>query len=96
MSELMGLVRGAYDAKAGGFLPGGASLHNAMGGHGPDRATYERAVAATLQPQYLAETLAFMFESRYVFDPTRQALDSPARDRDYDAAWDAFEPARVP
>jgi len=96
MSELMGLVRGAYDAKAGGFVPGGASLHNAMGGHGPDRATYERAVAATLQPQYLAETLAFMFESRYVFDPTRQALDSPARDRDYDAAWEAFEPARVP
>ena len=96
MSELMGLVRGAYDAKAGGFVPGGASLHNAMGGHGPDRATYERAVSATLQPQYLAETLAFMFESRYVFEPTRQALDSPARDRDYDAAWDAFEPARVP
>ena len=28
MSEFMGLVTGAYDAKAGGFAPGGMSLHN--------------------------------------------------------------------
>src|SRR5439155_517075 len=30
MSEFMGLVRGRYDAKEGGFVPGGASLHNGM------------------------------------------------------------------
>jgi len=30
MSELMGLIRGAYDAKAEGFLPGGISLHNTI------------------------------------------------------------------
>ena len=30
MTEFMGLVHGAYDAKAEGFLPGGASLHNCM------------------------------------------------------------------
>ena len=35
-SEFMGLVHGAYDAKAEGFVPGGASLHNSMTGHGPD------------------------------------------------------------
>ena len=45
MSEFMGLVHGAYDAKAGGFVPGGASLHNCMSGHGPDAASYEKAVA---------------------------------------------------
>ncbi|MHB8286304.1 MAG: homogentisate 1,2-dioxygenase, partial [Caulobacteraceae bacterium] len=28
MSEFMGLIEGAYDAKQGGFAPGGASLHN--------------------------------------------------------------------
>ena len=27
MSEFMGLISGTYDAKAGGFLPGGGSLH---------------------------------------------------------------------
>ena len=40
MSEFMGLIEGAYDAKAGGFVPGGASLHNCMSGHGPDRASW--------------------------------------------------------
>ncbi len=35
-SEFMGLIQGVYDAKAEGFVPGGASLHNCMSGHGPD------------------------------------------------------------
>jgi homogentisate 1,2-dioxygenase len=35
MNEFMGLVPGVYDAKAEGFLPGGASLHNSMSAHGP-------------------------------------------------------------
>jgi homogentisate 1,2-dioxygenase len=96
MSELMGLVRGAYDAKQGGFVPGGASLHNAMSAHGPDRASYERAVTAALEPQYLADTLAFMFESRYPYTPTAAALQAAFLDRDYDAAWSAFRKARLP
>ena len=32
-SEFMGLIAGVYDAKADGFAPGGASLHNCMSGH---------------------------------------------------------------
>jgi homogentisate 1,2-dioxygenase len=90
MSEFMGLVRGEYDAKKGGFLPGGASLHNMMSAHGPDQASYEKAVAAPLKPQYLANTLAFMFESRYVFEPTAHALASPGLESDYDAVWQGF------
>jgi homogentisate 1,2-dioxygenase len=42
-SEFMGLIHGAYDAKAEGFSPGGASLHNSMSGHGPDAGTFEKA-----------------------------------------------------
>ena len=94
MSEFMGLVRGQYDAKQGGFVPGGASLHNAMSAHGPDRASYDKAVGASLEPHYLDGTLAFMFESRYAYEPTAAAMSSPALDRDYDAAWSGFEPAR--
>jgi len=90
MSELMGLVRGEYDAKRGGFVPGGASLHDAMAAHGPDRASHEAAVAAVLEPKYLGDTLAFMFESRYPFDPTDWAMKTPLRDPDYDAVWDGF------
>jgi homogentisate 1,2-dioxygenase len=96
MSELMGLVRGAYDAKEGGFLPGGASLHNAMSGHGPDRASYDKAVAAELSPQRLDDTLAFMFETRYAYAVPQAALDAPERDRAYDGAWSGFAKAKVP
>ncbi|HWD36227.1 MAG TPA: homogentisate 1,2-dioxygenase [Casimicrobiaceae bacterium] len=87
MSEYMGLIRGVYDAKAEGFLPGGGSLHNAMSGHGPDAATFERASNAELAPQKLADTLAFMFESRYVIQPTERALAAPQLQADYASCW---------
>ena len=96
MSELMGLVRGQYDAKAEGFVPGGASLHNCMNAHGPDRASYDKAVAADLAPHKLTDTLAFMFETRWVVAPTKAALESPALQRDYDAAWASFAKAKLP
>jgi len=48
MNEFMGLIRGEYDAKAEGFVPGGASLHNCMAGHGPDAETFEKASNAEL------------------------------------------------
>jgi homogentisate 1,2-dioxygenase len=95
MSEFMGLVRGAYDAKQGGFVPGGASIHNAMSAHGPDRASYQAAVEAKLEPRYLEGTLAFMFETRYPYEPTAAALASPALQGDYDQAWDGFPPAAI-
>ncbi len=96
MSELMGLVRGAYDAKAEGFVPGGASLHNCMNAHGPDRASYDKAVAAELAPHKLTDTLAFMFETRWVIVPTREAMTSPALQPDYDGAWASFAKATLP
>ena len=90
MSEFMGLVRGAYDAKAEGFLPGGMSLHNAFAAHGPDRATFDKAVAADLKPVKIEDTLAFMFETCRVVSPTRFALETPALQQDYDACWAGF------
>jgi len=95
-SEFMGLVHGEYDAKdkraGGGFVPGGASLHNCMSGHGPDAASYARAVATdTTQPQHVTDTMAFMFETRRVIRPTRQALDSPALQSDYQQCWQGLE-----
>jgi homogentisate 1,2-dioxygenase len=90
MSEFMGLVRGIYDSKAEGFLPGGMSLHNSMAAHGPDAATFDKATRATLTPQFIAETLAFMFETRYVVRPTRFALECAELQPDYDACWQGF------
>jgi len=91
MSELMGLVHGEYDAKAGGFLPGGVSIHNCRSAHGPDLASFERASAAQLKPHKLEGGLAFMWESRYVFRPTRFALSARELQKDYDAVWSGFK-----
>ena len=90
MSELMGLVHGVYDAKAEGFLPGGVSIHNCMTAHGPDVATWEKASAAKLEPQKITDTLAFMWESRYVFRPTKFAMTARELQKNYDAVWAGF------
>jgi homogentisate 1,2-dioxygenase len=91
MSELMGLVRGEYDAKKEGFLPGGISIHNQMSAHGPDLASFERASNAGLEPHKIENSLAFMWESRYVFRPTRFAVSARELQKDYDRVWDGFK-----
>ena len=76
-SEFMGLIQGVYDAKAEGFVPGGASLHNCMTGHGPDVATFDKASQSdTRQAHKVGETMAFMFETKTVIRPSRAALES--------------------
>ena len=91
MSEFMGLIYGVYDAKAEGFTPGGASLHNCMAAHGPDAATFAKATAAALEPHKIDGTLAFMFESRHIIRPTPVALDTPLRQHDYLDCWQSIE-----
>jgi homogentisate 1,2-dioxygenase len=94
MSEFMGLIVGQYDAKEGGFAPGGASLHNQMSGHGPDQASYLKAIQAELKPTKIADTMAFMFESRWVIRPTGWAVETPLAQADYDAVWQGFVKGR--
>ena len=98
-SEFMGLVHGVYDAKAEGFLPGGASLHNCMTGHGPDAETFEKATAADpAKPHYITDTMAFMFETRVPIRPTRFALEAAELQPDYYQCWQGlkkhFDPRR--
>ena len=96
MSEFMGLIHGVYDAKDGGFFPGGASLHNCMNGHGPDLTSYEAAVSAKLAPHRIEDTMAFMFESRWILSLTRFAAESPLGQADYDKCWSGFRKAELP
>ena len=91
MNEFMGLIHGAYDAKAEGFVPGGASLHNCMSGHGPDAETFERATAAELKPQSITDTLAFMFETRLPVRPTRWALEAKILQHEYYECWQGLK-----
>jgi len=94
MSEAMGLISGAYDAKAEGFAPGGISLHNLMSGHGPDVASWKGASEAELKPVKIDGTMAFMLESCWPYRPTRFALDRAQPD--YDQAWADFPKAKLP
>lgn len=87
MSEFMGLIHGVYDAKEKGFEPGGMSLHNCMTPHGPEAEVFEKATQAKLAPHKYEDTLAFMFESRYVIAPTEFALNTPTRQKDYLNCW---------
>jgi homogentisate 1,2-dioxygenase len=87
MSEFMGLIRGVYDAKAEGFVPGGASLHNTFTSHGPDAETYAKASSAELAPQKIDNTMAFMFETRWTVVPTAHAVTADHLQADYDAVW---------
>jgi homogentisate 1,2-dioxygenase len=94
MSEAMGLIHGAYDAKADGFAPGGLSLHNLMSGHGPDVESWHKASEAALQPAKIDNTLAFMVETCWPYRPTQFAMDRAQHD--YDLAWTGFPKAKLP
>lgn len=96
MNECMGLVFGTYDAKAEGFVPGGMSLHNCMAGHGPDAETFERATAAELKPQYLENTLAFMFETQLVLRPTKWAMETRILQHEYFECWQRLKKRFTP
>jgi homogentisate 1,2-dioxygenase len=94
MSEAMGLINGAYDAKADGFAPGGLSLHNLMSGHGPDLDSWRKASAAELKPVKIEGTMAFMVETCWPYRPTPYALERAQPD--YDLAWSGFPKAKLP
>jgi homogentisate 1,2-dioxygenase len=87
MSEFMGLIYGAYDAKPQGFVPGGFSLHNCMLPHGPDTEAFAAASTAELKPRKLEGTMAFMFETFLPQLVTKYAADLPERQQNYQDCW---------
>ncbi|KAF8951708.1 hypothetical protein CPC16_011007 [Podila verticillata] len=93
MSEFMGLIHGTYEAKQGGFVPGGASLHSMMTPHGPDAPTFAKASTEELKPMYIAKgTQAFMFESSMQLQPTHWAIEESGKvQHDYFKAWQGLK-----
>lgn len=89
MNEFMGLIHGTYEAKKDGFVPGGSSLHLCMTPHGPDTATFERAIQAGQDaPAHIGrDTLAFMFETDATPSVTAAAMGLSTIDRDYYKCW---------
>ena len=100
MSEFMGLVHGEYDAKAEGFVPGGASLHNCMSGHGPDAADVREGEPRRhdSSPTSSATRWRSCSSRARVWRPTRQAIESAELQDDYFRCWQGlqkhFDPSR--
>lgn len=87
MSEFMGLIYGAYDAKKG-FESGGASLHSMMTPHGPDAKVFGEASKADLHPVKLEGTQAFMFETSLSMAVTEWGeLGCQKLDQEYYQCW---------
>jgi len=95
MTEFMGLITGAYDAKKagkGGFNPGGASLHSCMSPHGPESVVFEAASNADLKPHFLGNgSLAFMFETTFIMKVCEEALEEDKLDSDYYKCWQGMQ-----
>jgi len=92
-SEFMGLIEGSYDAKQD-FVPGGASLHDTGVPHGPDAATYDKAIANECSTEL--KGLAIMFEatSSMLVSPHAEFPDEEfpwERDFDYAECWKGLE-----
>ena len=88
-----------YDAKAEGFMPGGASLHNCMCGHGPDAETFAKASAADLsQADARHGHDGVHVRDALLIRPTRAALESAQLQREYFRCWQGlrkhFDPKR--
>jgi len=90
-SEFLGLISGQYIGKADSFAPGSASLHNCMSGHGPDAEAYERGSSMNLEPQFLTNTMVFLFETQLPIRPTKWALETELLERDYYKHWQGLK-----
>ncbi|RUR12384.1 homogentisate 1,2-dioxygenase [Legionella sp. km772] len=90
MNELMGLIRGVYDAKKEGFTPGGVSIHNCMTPHGPDYDSYKKAASQELKPQF-NDSLAFMFETKDPWLATQAAMGHLSFQTNYIKCWGGFK-----
>lgn len=98
MAEFMGLIHGGYDAKVG-FVAGGASLHNIGTAHGPDAASYSKAIEMdTTQPSKFTGGTAFMFETRLALRLSSFAADKSSEifDAEYARCWDGLPRATLP
>jgi homogentisate 1,2-dioxygenase len=90
VSEVLAVVAGSHEARAGSFPPGSMSLHNNWTAHGPDVATFEAARTATLAPQKIEDALLFMVESRFPHELSAQAMSADFRLAESARGWANF------
>jgi homogentisate 1,2-dioxygenase len=55
--------------------------------HGPDADAFQKASSSELKPVKIANSLAFMFETRFRQRVTKYASELPELQRDYRECW---------
>lgn len=80
-------------------IDNGRLTGNFAPGHDPDAESFEKASNAdTSKPDYVTDTMAFMFETPAVIRPTRFALETCQRQTEYFQRWQGlakhFDPGR--
>jgi homogentisate 1,2-dioxygenase len=91
VAEILALIQGSNESRAGPFPPGSLSLHNHWTAHGPDVKTFEAARNAVLQPQKIDETLIVMWESRYPLEIAPAAMEVSFRQKAPAQGWAGFK-----
>jgi homogentisate 1,2-dioxygenase len=91
VAELLALIKGSSESRAGDFAPGSISLHNHWTAHGPDAKTFEAARNAVLKPQKIEDTLVAMWETRYPLGLTQGAAAAPFRQPTPARGWAGFK-----
>jgi homogentisate 1,2-dioxygenase len=59
--------------------------------HGPDAGGFEKATTVELKPVKLADTMVFMFETRYPQLLTKYAAETDTLQADYIDCWQGLE-----
>ena len=67
-----------------------------MSGHGPDRASYEKAIVGELVPHRIEHSMAFMIETRLPYGVTKFAAETELCQLDYDDSWQGFTKGKLP
>ena len=62
-----------------------------MSPHGNDAEVYEGAINSELVPHYIKDTMAFMFETCMLYTPTKFAMETEYRQKDYSDCWQGLK-----
>ena len=57
----------------------------------PTPTTFEKAQHADLSRHKIEGSMAFMFETRFVFRPTKVAMETAARQHEYYTCWQTLK-----
>ena len=69
----------------------GHEIRDLLARNGVPTTVYERGSSVNLEPQYLDNTMVFLFETQLPIRPTKWALETELLERDYYKHWQGLK-----